>query len=98
MAYAGNLICQGCGLTFMSRWGALPGADEYRCDHDHIVHVEPASGAILAVDGMRLGRRTLADLRGRCPRCAGELASGILPSCPVCGGRAREVLIQSVLR
>ena len=95
MAYVGNLICEDCGLTFTSRWGSYDGADEYRCDNDHVVHVEPGTGTILAIDGGvdSLATRTLVDLRGLCPLCATELATGQLPACPVCGGRDHQVLL-----
>lgn len=97
MAYAGNLICQDCGLTFTSVWGSYASADEYRCTNDHVVHVEPSSGAVLAVDGCAFGGETLVDLRGRCPECATELATGRLPSCPVCGGRDHEVHVAGMV-
>lgn len=94
MAYVGNLTCRDCGLTFTSRWGSFEGADEYRCESDHIVHVEPSTGSVLAVDGdVPRGNDSLLALRGRCPECATELATGLLPSCPVCGGRDHDVLI-----
>ncbi len=93
MAYAGNLTCGDCGLTFTSRWGSLGHADEYRCENDHVVHVDPTSTALLAIDGSSMGGATLVDLRGRCPRCDSELATGLLPRCPVCGGRDHEVLL-----
>ena len=95
MAYVGNLICGDCGLTFTSRWGSYERADEYRCVNDHVVHVEPATGTVLAVDGGPdgLAVRTLVDLRGLCPMCSTELATGRLPACPVCGGRDHQVLL-----
>ncbi len=93
MGYAGNLTCGDCGLTFTSRWGSLGHADEYRCENDHVIHVDPTSTALLAIDGSSLGGATLVDLRGRCPRCDSELATGLLPRCPVCGGRDHEVLL-----
>lgn len=95
MAYVGNLICGDCGLTFTSRWGSYERADEYRCVNDHVVHVEPATGTVLAIDGGPdgLAARTLVDLRGLCPLCATELATGCLPACPVCGGRDHQVLL-----
>ncbi|MDQ3620020.1 MAG: hydrogenase maturation nickel metallochaperone HypA [Actinomycetota bacterium] len=93
MGYAGNLTCGDCGLTFTSRWGSLGHADEYRCENDHVIHVDPTSTALLAIDGSPLGGATLVDLRGRCPRCDSELATGLLPRCPVCGGRDHEVLL-----
>jgi hypothetical protein len=97
MAYAGNLVCRDCGLTFTSVWGSYPSADEYRCSNDHVVHVEPRSGTVLAIDGVARGGRTLVQLRGRCPDCATELATGRLPSCPVCGGRDHEVLLAGTI-
>lgn len=98
MAYLGNLTCQDCGLTFTSRWGSIASADEYRCANDHVVHVEPHSGTVLAVDGCASGRaRTLVDLRGRCPECATELATGQLPRCPVCGSRDHDVLLSGTI-
>lgn len=93
MAYAGNLTCRDCGLTFTSRWGSVQGADEYRCDKDHVVRVVPDSGEILSVDALGVHGATLVDLRGRCPRCGTELAAGLLPACPVCGGRDHDVLL-----
>jgi hypothetical protein len=93
MAYSGNLTCKDCGLTFTSRWGSLRGADEYRCGYDHVVHVSAETGHVLAVDGSSCDGPTLAELKGTCPRCATELATGRLPQCPVCGGRDHEVLI-----
>lgn len=98
MAYLGNLTCRDCGLTFTSRWGSFASADEYRCANDHVVHVEPDSGAVLAVDGVAAGPpRTLVDLRGLCPECSTELATGRLPSCPVCGGRDHEILLAGTI-
>jgi hypothetical protein len=97
VAYLGNLTCRDCGLTFTSRWGSFQDADEYRCDRDHVVHVEPLSGTVLAVDGDIADGRTLIELKGRCPRCATELATGQLPACPVCGGRDHEVLLSGTL-
>ena len=97
MAYLGNLTCRDCGLTFTSRWGSLPGADEYRCELDHVVMIDPGSGIILAAAGTSYGDRTLLDERGRCPLCATELATGMLPSCPVCGGRDHEVILAGTI-
>ena len=98
MAYLGNLTCRDCGLTFTSRWGSFASADEYRCSNDHVVHVEPHSGTVLTVDGCAsAATRTLVDLRGRCPDCATELATGRLPSCPVCGGRDHDVLLSGTI-
>lgn len=96
MAYAGNLVCQDCGLTFTSVWGSYDSADEYRCDNDHVVHVDRA-GTVLSVEGWPGGGRTLVDLRGRCPVCATELATGLLPTCPVCGGRDHQVLLSGTI-
>ncbi|HEX2295124.1 MAG TPA: hypothetical protein VHN37_07430 [Actinomycetota bacterium] len=97
MAYLGNLTCRDCGLTFTSRWGSFEAADEYRCANDHVVHVERGSGTVLAVDGCTARPRTLVELRGRCPACATELATGRLPSCPVCGGRDHDVLLSGTI-
>jgi hypothetical protein len=99
MAYLGNLICRDCGLTFTARWGSFEGADEYRCDNDHVVHVHPETGTILAVDGdLPPGqRRTLPELFGHCPACHSELATGLLPSCPVCSGRDHQVLLAGTM-
>ncbi|HEX2240081.1 MAG TPA: hypothetical protein VHJ82_02910 [Actinomycetota bacterium] len=91
MAYLGNLTCQDCGLTFTSRWGSFEGTDEYRCPNDHVVHVAWANGRILSVDGAPADGATLVERRGRCPRCDAELATGLLPSCPICGSRDHEV-------
>lgn len=96
MAYLGNLTCRDCGLTFTSRWGSFEDADEYRCPFDHVVHVHPHSGTVLAVDG-EIDGRTLVELRGRCPRCTAELATGLLPACPVCGGRDHDVLLAGTI-
>ena len=99
MAYLGNLICQDCGLTFTSRWGSFVDVDEYRCTNDHVVHVDPGTQTILAIDGDYdpLATRTLIDLRGLCPLCSTELATGLLPSCPICGGRDHQVLLAGTL-
>jgi hypothetical protein len=97
MAYLGNLTCRDCGLTFTSRWGSIDGADEYRCERDHVVLVEPVSGDVLAVDGAEAAPVSLVALRGRCPRCASELATGRLPSCPVCGGRDHDVSVAGTI-
>jgi hypothetical protein len=96
VAYVGNLICEDCGLTFTARWGSFEGADEYRCSNDHVVHVEPVSGTVLAVDGLPSDGRTLVALRGACPTCREELATGLLPGCPVCGGRDHQVLLDGL--
>ncbi len=97
MAYVGNLTCGDCGLTFTSRWGSFDRADEYRCRNDHVVHVEPETTTILAIDGAHADGRTLVDVRGLCPRCDTELATGQLPMCPVCGGRDHDVLLAGQL-
>ncbi len=97
MAYVGNLICRDCGLTFTSRWGSVERVDEYRCDTDHVIHVDARSGMIVAVEGIAVEGVTLVDWRGRCPLCATELACGRLPRCPVCGGRDHEVLVAGTL-
>lgn len=95
MAYAGNLTCRDCGLTFTSRWGSVSHADEYRCANDHVLFVDPESATVLAVDGHGFppGAGTLVELRGLCPVCGTEVATGLLPCCPVCGGRDHEVLL-----
>jgi len=97
MAYLGNLTCNDCGLTFTSRWGSFEGADEYRCGRDHVVFVDPVTGTILGIEGGLGGEVTLADLRGRCPVCSEELATGLLPGCPVCGGRDHEVALAGLI-
>lgn len=91
MAYLGNLTCGDCGLTFTARWGSFDGADEYRCANDHVVHVHPESGTVLALDGDYVDAPTLLELRGRCPLCRTELRTGVLPSCPVCRSRDHQV-------
>lgn len=93
--YIGNLTCRDCGLTFTAEWGSLRGADEYRCESDHVVHVDPETGVVLGSDGV--GGRTLVQLRGRCPACSSELATGLLPSCPVCDSRDHEVSVGGVV-
>lgn len=93
MAYLGNLTCRDCGLTFTAGWGSVDGADEYRCANDHVVFVGRADGELLTVDGVGVTGTTLVDLKGRCPRCATELATGRLPRCPVCGSRDHEILL-----
>jgi hypothetical protein len=97
MAYLGNLICGDCGLTFTARWGSFDDVFEYRCGNDHVVHVDSDSGEVVAVDGeaMRPGR--LNEIRGRCPACGDELATGMLPRCPVCGGRDHEILLSGMI-
>ena len=97
MAYLGNLSCSNCGLTFTARWGSFQDADEYRCSHDHVLHVDPGTGTILACDGDIIEAPTLSELRGLCPLCNTELRTGRLPSCPVCGGRDHEVSIAGSL-
>jgi DNA-directed RNA polymerase subunit RPC12/RpoP len=98
VAYLGNLTCRDCGLTFTSRWGALEGKDEYRCESDHVVLVDQRSGVVVALDGAPLrGVVTLVTLRGRCPTCRTELATGRLPRCPVCGSREHDVLLAGTL-
>jgi hypothetical protein len=97
MAYLGNLTCNDCGLTFTSRWGSFDSTDEYRCASDHVVQVDAGSGLIYTVDGVSVSLGTLGDLRGLCPRCSTELASGLLPMCPVCGSRDHEVLLAGSL-
>ncbi|MFN2525695.1 MAG: hypothetical protein ABR505_05460 [Actinomycetota bacterium] len=97
MAYLGNLTCRDCGLTFTSRWGSFQGTDEYRCDNDHVVHVAWSTGAVLAVDGTLADGQNLLEHRGRCPSCATELATGLLPRCPVCGGRDHEVSLAGMI-
>ena len=97
MAYLGNLTCRDCGLTFTSRWGSVEGADEYRCELDHVLWIHPRSGEVVMADGAPGSGRTLASLRGRCPRCRTEVAPGRLPSCPVCGSRDHEVLLAGTL-
>lgn len=96
MAYLGNLTCGDCGLTFTSRWGSFRGADEYRCEQDHVAHVDPATGSVMAVNGGAFSGPDLVELRGRCPLCGSELATGLLPSCPVCGGRDHDVRLAGV--
>ena len=97
MAYVGNLICNDCGLTFTARWGSYQGADEYRCGNDHVIHVHPETGTILAIDGAEADGRTLAEFKGSCPLCPTEVATGRLPSCPICQGRDHQVLLAGTL-
>ena len=97
MAYLGNLTCGDCGLTFTARWGSFEGADEYRCENDHVVHVHPGSGTLLALDGDYVDAPSLLELRGMCPVCHTELRTGVLPSCPVCGSTDHEVSIAGSL-
>ena len=93
MSYVGNLTCRDCGLTFTSRWGSVRQADEYRCERDHVAFVDHRTGTVLMIDGSAGNWGTLAALRGRCPSCRSELASGLLPACPVCGGREHDVAV-----
>jgi hypothetical protein len=97
MAYVGNLVCNDCGLTFTARWGSYQGADEYRCGNDHVIHVHPDTGTILAIDGAEGNGRTLAEFKGSCPLCPTEVATGRLPSCPICQGRDHQVLLAGTL-
>lgn len=98
VAYLGNLTCRDCGLTFTSKWGSEAQADEYRCDNDHVVHVEPAAGTIVAVDGALWPQpATITRLRGLCPVCRTELATGRLPQCPVCGGSDHDIQLAGIL-
>lgn len=97
MAYLGNLTCRDCGLTFTSRWGSFEDVFEYRCTNDHVVHVHSDSGTVLAVDGDAADGRMLTEIRGRCPRCDSELATGRLPRCPVCGSRDHDVLLSGTI-
>lgn len=98
MAYLGNLSCRDCGLTFTARWGALDGADEYRCERDHVVMVAMGSARVVAFEGAATtGGPPLEGLRGRCPRCYTELATGLLPACPVCRGRDHDVNLAGTL-
>ena len=97
MTYLGNLTCRDCGLTFTARWGSSAGADEYRCELDHVVLVRRDGDEVVAVAGATPEAVTLSGLRGRCPRCGTELASGLLPACPVCGGRDHDVLLAGTL-
>lgn len=97
MAYLGNLTCEDCGLTFTARWGRVGDADEYRCDDDHIVHADTGSGRIVAVEGAPIAGPAIADLRGRCPVCGAELATGRLPRCPACGGKDHVVAVAGTL-
>jgi hypothetical protein len=93
MAYYGNLTCRDCGLTFTARWGSIEGADEYRCERDHVAFVDSKWGTLLALDGSQGAGMTLADLRGRCPSCSTELHTGRLPTCPICAGRDHDILL-----
>ena len=67
--------------------------DEYRCEKDHVVEVSAVSGELLAIQGVAASG-SLTSVRGHCPLCAGELATGLLPRCPVCGSRDHEVLVE----
>ena len=102
MAYVGNLTCSDCGLTFTARWGSYQGADEYRCENDHVAFVEVETKTVLSFDGMQThdfpgAGRTLLELNGMCPSCSTEMATGLLPVCPVCGGRDHDVLMEGML-
>jgi hypothetical protein len=97
VAYLGNLTCRDCGLTFTSAWGSRNGADEYRCERDHVAHVDPVTGSLVAVDGRAVSGPDLLELRGRCPLCWSELATGLLPCCPVCGGRDHAVQLAGIV-
>ena len=87
MAYLGNLICQDCGLTFTSQWGSFERADEYRCERDHVVFVEPESGTILSVDGLPADGRTPSH-QYFLPIDDAELRRRVGPSEPGLEGRA----------
>lgn len=98
MAYLGNLTCEDCGLTFTARWGSVQGADEYRCDNDHVLFVEVETKAVLSFNGTASHQfpgagATLLDLKGLCPLCDSELATGMMPLCPVCGGRDHQATV-----
>jgi hypothetical protein len=97
MAYMGNLTCRDCGLTFTSRWGSVSQADEYRCANDHVVQVDPESATVFTIDGTYVGGITLPELRGRCPVCSEELLTGLLPRCPVCGGRDHDITLSGMV-
>jgi hypothetical protein len=97
VAYVGNLTCRDCGLTFTARWGSLTDADEYRCDNDHVVFVDPSTGVLLGLPSGRRPGATLADVFGRCPLCETDLESGRLPRCPVCSGRDHDVVVGGVV-
>lgn len=92
--YSANLTCRDCGLTFTARWGSSRRADEYRCENDHVVWVDPSTGEVLQPAAAVV---TLAELRGRCPGCSSELATGLLPACPVCQNRDHDVATQEVV-
>ena len=53
---------------------------------------------MLQVDEVPRDYGTLAELRGRCPVCFTEVASGLLPACPVCGGRDHDVMLPGEAR
>ena len=97
VAYVGNLCCRDCGLTFTAQWGPVRGADEYRCENDHVIGVHPNTGVLLG--GAEWGRPgvTIADIRGLCPLCSSELATGLLPRCPVCSSRDHDVSVGGVV-
>lgn len=94
MGYVGNLACRDCGLTFIAAWAGGAGVDEYRCPADHVVETSAVDGTLLRVDGSSFAPISLAELRGRCPICSEELATGLLPRCPVCGGRDHDTLVE----
>jgi hypothetical protein len=97
VAYLGNLTCRECGLTFTARWGTFEGCDEYRCERDHVLLADARTGMVVAVDGAATEGHSLAGLRGLCPRCDTELATGLLPRCPVCGGRDHDVMLAGTI-
>lgn len=102
MAYAGNLTCGDCGLTFIARWGSVGGADEYRCASDHVLFVSSETKEILTVDGSARAPgagtgATLLDFKGLCPLCDTEVATGLMPLCPVCGGRDHDISQHGVI-
>jgi hypothetical protein len=95
MSYSGNLTCGDCGFTFIETWGSHRRADEYRCENDHVLFVDTETKTVLTVDGCGAIPVTLLDLRGLCPTCETELATGLMPCCPVCGGRDHEALLSA---
>jgi hypothetical protein len=62
-----------------------------------VLHVHPETGTILTVDGNPFGRSTIYEVHGLCPWCETEIASGLLPACPVCGGRDHRTSIEGQL-
>jgi hypothetical protein len=98
MGYVGNLTCRDCGLTFTATWAGGAGVDEYRCSEDHVVEIGAADGMLLRVDGARFAEVSLVELRGRCPICSEELATGLLPRCPVCGSRDHDAFVDGIYR